>query len=216
MADNLARVRMIMRKPKCALSVELRLPQTGFWIRDPSRSGLVTGGKDVAAGGRSSNPSLVLPEGSDPEALFRTHGPWLLRSLRRRFGREVADDLLQETYLRILRQKGPVEVQRPRAFLLQIARNLFITDYRRERLRVAYEEPQASVQPDRAQACQVESLVLQEIILGMPVKLRDVFILSRFGGLNQQEIADQLGITRKTVEWRMTRALAYCAAQLRT
>ncbi len=207
---------MNLRAPTCALTVESCLPHAEFWIRDGSRSGLVTGGEDVATGGRSSNPSLAFPKGSDAEALFRNHGPWLLRSLRRRFGREVADDLLQETYLRILRQALPVEVQRPRAFLLQIARNLFISGYRRDRLRAAYEEPQACVQSNSALACQLETMVLQEIILGMPVKLRDVFVLSRFGGLSHQEIAIQLGITRKTVEWRMTRALAHCAAQLRT
>jgi DNA-directed RNA polymerase specialized sigma24 family protein len=47
---------------------------------------------------------LTLPKGSDPEALFRAYAPWLLRTLRRQFGREVADDLLQETYLRVMRR----------------------------------------------------------------------------------------------------------------
>ena len=35
--------------------------------------------------------SLLQPQ------LFRDYGPWLLRTLQHKFGKEVADDLLQET-----------------------------------------------------------------------------------------------------------------------
>src|SRR5690606_36363922 len=137
-----------------------------------------------------------------------------LRTLRRQFGREVADDLLQETYLRVTRHAATIEIVKPKAFLLQVARNLFINGYRRDRLRAAHEQPLFATQARTAAPAQVEALVLKDIILGMPPKLRDVFMLSRFGAMSQQQIADHLGISPKTVAWRMTKALAYCAAQL--
>lgn len=56
---------------------------------------------------------------------------------------------------------------------------------------------------------------IQEIVLALPQPLRDVFVLSRFGGLTNNQIAEQLDISPKTVEWRMTKALAQCAAELR-
>lgn len=68
-------------------------------------------------GWRRATIHPALPAASDPEVLFQTHGSWLLGTLRRRFGPEVAEDLLQETYLRLVRQAEVVEVLN-RLFLL--------------------------------------------------------------------------------------------------
>ena len=62
---------------------------------------------------------------------------------------------------------------------------------------------------------QADELLMKQLVLGLPEPLRDVFVLSRFGGLSNSQIGEQLGISPKTVEWRMTKALAHCAAQLR-
>lgn len=168
----------------------------------------------MASGTRRMITQPALSAGSDPEVLFQTHGSWLLGTLRRRFGPEVAEDLLQETYLRLVRQTEVVEVHKPKAFLLRIARNLFLSGYRRDQRRAEIDGVSLTTRAQSEAASQVELLILKDIILRMPRKLRDVFLLSRFGGLSNEAIADRLGIRPKTVESRMTQALAYCAAQL--
>jgi len=58
---------------------------------------------------------------------------------------------------------------------------------------------------------QLEAMELEqrigEIIGELPEKTREVFVLSRFEGLKYGEIADKLGISVKTVENQMSRAL---------
>ena len=64
-------------------------------------------------------------------------------------------------------------------------------------------------------ASQIDMVLLKQIVMTMPPRLRDVFVLSRFAHLEYQEIGERLNIPVTTVQWRMIKALEYCAAQLR-
>ena len=138
------------------------------------------------------------------ELLYRHHYSWLLGQVRRRFGPDQAEDVVQETYARAAAYQGK-EVRNPRALLLQIARNVAIDMERRRAARPVT----LGLDEDEAQtlAVQTEALVLKQLILQLPPHLRDVFVLSRFAGLTYEEIAERLGIAVKTVEWRMNKAL---------
>lgn len=165
--------------------------------------------------GRQSKSVPALPSGTSAEALFQTHGSWLLNALRRRYGAEMAEDLVQETYLRLLRQAQPLTVLRPKAFLLHVARNLFVTRYHQDLRRAERETVSFGARAQVEAADQLELVALKEIVLSLPQPLRDVFVLSRFAGMTHEAIAERLGIRVKTVEGRMTKALVHCAAHLR-
>ena len=154
------------------------------------------------------------------DELYRSHGAWLLGALRRRFGAaifEIAEDLVQETYLRLAPRQIAAGVRRPRALLMRIASNLALDHFRRRSVdarTLARLEPAPAPAPHQSAQPQA-AMELREVILGLPEPLRDVFVLSRFGGLTYEEIADHYGLSVKTVEWRMSRALALCAERLR-
>ncbi|HEV2533570.1 RNA polymerase sigma factor [Phenylobacterium sp.] len=152
----------------------------------------------------------------DLDSLYRRHGPWLARMLRLRFGREAAEDLAQEAFLRAAPHLRRGIVLRPRAFLLRIAFNAARDEWRKSATRPSSfaGDPDQQAEPG-AGSEQLEALLLKQVILGLPPRVQEVFLLSRFGGLTYEEIGERCGVSVKTVEWRMTKALAICAAKLR-
>jgi RNA polymerase sigma-70 factor (ECF subfamily) len=150
---------------------------------------------------------------ADLADLYRRYAGWLAQRLRRRFGAEAADDLIQETWLRLAPLPHLEHVRHPRALLLRIATNIAI-DGGRRRARERLFTARDSV-PAAECAVQHDALLLKQVILSLSQPLRDVFVLSRFGGLTYDEIAVRLGLSVKTVEWRMSKALAHCSACLR-
>ena len=153
-------------------------------------------------------------EGSDSRALedlYRRHAGWLRRRLGRRVGPDLAADLVQETYIRIAPYEAAA-IRHPRSLLMRIANNLLLDQRRREVRHDAYvaAEPVQTASPP----AQVEALRFKAMLGAMNPLYRDVFVLSRFGGMTYPQIARTLGISAKTVEWRMSRALEHCLSQL--
>jgi RNA polymerase sigma-70 factor (ECF subfamily) len=151
---------------------------------------------------------------------FDRDARWLHRLLqeRLRLASAEADDIVQDTWLRILRAP-PADISYPRAFLSRVALNLFRDNRRRERLRreklhliAANDSP--SLQTDNLYEQEVGPL-LEQIIAGLPEPLRDVFMLSRFQHMTNRDIAEHLGISVKTVELRIGKAMEQCLTKLR-
>ena len=148
------------------------------------------------------------------DRLFRLHSPWVTDRIERRFGRD-AEDVVQEAWLWIIPMSAQETIRHPKALLLKVASNIAVTRARQSRRRAELLAGNTASLSDSYGADQSETVLLKQVMLGLPQPLRDVFVLSRIGGLSNSQIAEELGISPKTVEWRMTKALAYCAAQLR-
>lgn len=165
------------------------------------------------------------PDGTAERAgldqLYRRYSGWLGGLLRRQLGpeRQVAEDLVQETWIRASRYDVTAPGHHPKALLKQIAVNLARDHMRRNVIRggrpVEGEAASDALARLATPADQEAELMLKQLVLGLPRKLRDVFLLSRFTGMTYDEIAHHLGISVKAVEWRMSKALARLAAQVR-
>jgi RNA polymerase sigma factor (sigma-70 family) len=146
------------------------------------------------------------------ELLYRRHHAWLISKVRARFGTEQAEDLVQEAYIRAAAYQG-LAVRSPKALLMQIATRVAIDGLRRRR--AATSRDRFLVAEPRCLSSQSEALTLRQVIMSLPPKVQEVFLLSRFTGLTYEEIAVHLGISVKAVEWRMAKALRLCASMLR-
>ena len=158
------------------------------------------------------------------EALLRRHRAPLFSFLNRMLGdREKAEDLAQETFLRIV--KGAAAwTQRARfqTWLFTIARNLCVDQSRRDRFRKTDSldetgpdgEPSrmdgvAGSEPDPARGTENARLrpLLQQALLSLPAEQREVFILREQSGVPFKEIAEILEVNENTVKSRMRYAL---------
>ncbi|WP_158277996.1 RNA polymerase sigma factor [Caulobacter endophyticus] len=149
------------------------------------------------------------------ERLCRRHDRWLRDRLRKRYGAVLADDLAQDTYLRAAPYEVAGQIRHPKAFLMEIADNL-ARDWFRNRRREAGPEESAREIESAAEAAQQEAETnLRRIVLALPDKLRDVFILTHIEGLSYADVAKLRKIPVTTVHHRMREALALTRKALR-
>jgi RNA polymerase sigma-70 factor (ECF subfamily) len=147
------------------------------------------------------------------------HSAWLHAFLCRtlRLQPTDADDIVQDTWLRAIRISF-ADIEHPRAYLSRIALNLFRDRKRRDAVRTTYRRLTLVSDRTHSNPCamteQEAQQDLERLILDLPDILRDVFLLSRFGRMTNRDIAAYLGISVKTVEWRISKAMHLCASKL--
>jgi RNA polymerase sigma-70 factor (ECF subfamily) len=147
--------------------------------------------------------------------------PDLTRFLRRLCGEQaLAEDLAQEAGMRLVAAMRRESIENPRAFLFHAAANLARDQLRRRVVAQAHADSLDAFEPapgaDHVAAAQQEVSLVAKAIAELPARARAVLQLARVEGYSQKEIAAQLGITPKTVENHLTRALAQLTARLRT
>jgi RNA polymerase sigma-70 factor (ECF subfamily) len=133
------------------------------------------------------------------------------------------EDLLQESYLRLLRVRSSAPIQCVRALLFAIARNA-VRDAVREKL-ANREIPSTEIDAfpvldDSADVVDLvarrqEQALLAEAMRALPERCREVLILRKIHGLSQRDIAHKLGISENTVESLVSRGVRRCANHLR-
>lgn len=157
------------------------------------------------------------------EALFREHYPRLCELVHGYVrSREVAEDIVQDLFLTLWskrRSGGSVELTA--AYLFVAARNRALKHLRHGRVVARAHEQVAAERsreaPDRADddvRYGEATAAVEAAIAGLPDRCREVFLLSRRQHMSYAEIAAALGISVKTVEVQMWRALRKLRAAL--
>jgi len=152
--------------------------------------------------------------------LFERNKRELLGYLIRRVGREDAADLLQETFVRVLRHGQLDAVANPPALLHQIAVNLARDFVRRRKTATAHFEfgdlpedvPSSEAPADERLAHQQRLRSLRAAADTLPPRCREVFVMAAFEDVPLDEIAKRLDISRNMVEKHMRFALHRCRA----
>jgi RNA polymerase sigma-70 factor (ECF subfamily) len=134
--------------------------------------------------------------------------------------RDEAEDLVQETYLRLM-QVETIETGRVRALIFKVATNLAYDRFRQRRARGPHSDdalladvPAPNPTPERVVAFEQGVEVVKRALLELKPRCRHVFLLRTTAELGYEEIAQRLGISKRTAEREMQHALEVCQRRL--
>jgi RNA polymerase sigma-70 factor, ECF subfamily len=159
------------------------------------------------------------------ELLYERHKGPLYRYLQRMCGRrEVADDLFQEVWSKVIASRSRYEVRAQfNTFLFRIAHNCAIDYFRRSgrpHENAAQDiddvaEQVGAAEHERPDAALSQAQVrsdLRRALAELPAEQRDVFVLYEESGLSLEEIGRVTGVAMETAKSR----LRYAVGKLRT
>jgi RNA polymerase sigma-70 factor (ECF subfamily) len=119
--------------------------------------------------------------------------------------KSLADDLLQETYVKIHTKLHTLrDLKKLKSWIFTIARNTVMDYFKRSRLtfNIANFESESTLEED----IHTERDCLRGILSGLPKKYRDPIFLSDIKGMKQGEVAKQLNLPLPTVKSQIQRA----------
>ncbi|HEK1011056.1 TPA: sigma-70 family RNA polymerase sigma factor [Pseudomonas putida] len=158
-----------------------------------------------------------MPSNDSVHTLYSDHHSWLNTWLRSKLGNAAdAADLAQDTFVRLLQRHEQLQLNAPRAFLRTIARGLVIDHWRREELHRAYLQALAHVPEGQVPSAETRELLLElleriaRMLDGLKPKVRRAFLLAQCEGLTHKAIAEQMGISLRSVERHVADALYHC------
>ena len=149
------------------------------------------------------------------ETFFRTHYPALCDFVDSYVhSPETARDLVQDVFLKLWQRHDSTNPPPlTAAYLYTAARNRALQHIRHGRVvtrflsRVAPEAVRQAAAADEEVRAREVAQAIDDAIGALPTRCREVFLLSREQGLSYHAIAQVLGISVKTVETQMWRAL---------
>jgi len=151
------------------------------------------------------------------ESLYSEHHHWLQSWIRSRLNNvEQAQDLTQETFIKVLMKGREHEFNSPKAYLSSIARGLLVDFFRRRTVEQAYldalevQPEQHSISAEQHHLIIDTLLQIEKMLDAMSERGRQIFLLAQLDGLSFAEIGRQLNVSVTTVRKHFIRAMTQC------
>ena len=147
---------------------------------------------------------------------LQPHEEMLRAWLRAQFpGMSDLDDIIQDSYLRVLQAHARTPLGAPKAYLFATARNAVLMQLRHRATARTDSFPETELcgildeaaDTHQAVARAQELELLTKAIQSLPARCRQIFTLRKIYGMSQKAIAAELGVSENTVESQGTIAL---------
>lgn len=150
--------------------------------------------------------------------LYKEASPELLRVLRRRLGnRQDAEEVAQDAFEKLCTMEQRDDILDLRNYFFTMANRMALNVLRRRNTEKDYvvkqrplvaEESDATFDPAGIASRDEKLRLIKNTVQALPQKTGHIFLLHRFEGYTYPEIAQQLGLSTKSVEYHMNRALS--------
>ncbi len=161
---------------------------------------------------------MRVPRKLDPDRAVE-HLPRLYRAARAwTRSREEAEDLVQETYVRVLARPRLLREDDEVGYLLRALRNTLISQRRTEGRRPVTTELEDELTAGRGSDDPAETVETREVyaaIAGLADEFREALVAVDIVGLSYQEAARALGVPEGTLTSRLFRARDRVASRMR-
>lgn len=120
--------------------------------------------------------------------------------------RDRAEDIFQDTFVKIYKSPPSAALEKPEAYIFKIAVNLAMDALRKEKPQVPLEEIE-EILPDK-EIDHGQKLDIENALLKLPLTQRQTVSLHISGGLTFREIGEITGSPLGTVIWRYQKAIS--------
>ena len=130
----------------------------------------------------------------------------------------ISEDIVQSVFMKLWETRNTIEIRSLRSYFIQCVKNRCIDHLRNQQVRNKFdnripEEVQFLRDEDLWTKTELNELIEQSIE-SLPPRCREIFKMSRFENLKISEIADNLGISKRTVETQISKALKVLRVKL--
>ena len=151
--------------------------------------------------------------------LFRRHWKDMyLHVLKIIADEALAQDIVQDIFISLWNRRADLEVAFPRSYLLRSARLAVLKVIRDQKVSEAFYARLRAISVDLVEEQPLlfkeQQALLEQLIGALPEQVQETFRMSREQQLTYKQIAEQLQISEKTVEKRMSKALKFLRENL--
>ena len=153
--------------------------------------------------------------------LYDDASPELQRLLQRKLGnRAEAEEVMQDAFEKLLKLAEKDDISDLRRYFFTMANNMALNALQHREVEQRYLATQVDTRlapdPGRTMEAGEQLYRVQDALSALPERTRHVFLLQRADGYSYSEIARQLGISKKGVEYHLKRAVTAVTAVMAT
>ena len=130
----------------------------------------------------------------------------------------LAEEIVQEVFVKLWDKRKSLDITYFKSYLYTSVNNAVMNHFKHEKVKQEYQTEMKVVADDSTDDDTVEFDELQSklaaLIEAMPEQRQKVFKLAKIDGLKYMEVAEKLGVSIKTVENHMGKALSYLREHL--